>query len=72
MKRVRAGDVVLVHFRGRLDDGSEFGSSAGRGPIRFTAAGRDMIPGLSGAYLRRAFYRFVFHRCARDDKRIGI
>jgi peptidylprolyl isomerase len=51
MNQVRTGDVVQVHFRGRLADGSEFGSSAGRGPIQFTAGGRDMIRGLSGAVL---------------------
>jgi peptidylprolyl isomerase len=51
MIRVRAGDIVLVHFRGRLADGEEFGSSAGRGPIRFTAGGSDMIRGLSDGVL---------------------
>lgn len=51
MRRVQAGDVVTIRFRGRLADGTVFGSSAGRGPIRFTAGGRDMIPGLSAAVL---------------------
>jgi len=51
MDQVRVGDVVRVHFRGRLANGSEFGSSAGREPIRFTAGGKDMIRGLSTAVL---------------------
>jgi peptidylprolyl isomerase len=51
MDQVRVGDVVRVHFRGRLANGSEFGSSAGRAPIRFTAGGKDMIRGLSEAVL---------------------
>jgi peptidylprolyl isomerase len=51
MRRVQAGDVVTIRFRGRLADGTVFGSSAGREPIRFTADGRDMIPGLSAAVL---------------------
>jgi peptidylprolyl isomerase len=51
MRQVQAGDVVTIRFRGRLADGTVFGSTAGRGPIRFTAGGRDMIRGLSAAVL---------------------
>ena len=42
-----AGDSVLVHYRGTLDDGSEFDSSIGRDPLGFTVDSGQMIPGFN-------------------------
>ena len=43
------GDSVLVHYRGRLDDGSEFDSSIGREPLSFVVDSGQMIPGFNDA-----------------------
>ena len=44
-----AGDSVLVHYRGTLDDGSEFDSSLGRDPLGFVVDGGGMIEGFNNA-----------------------
>lgn len=44
-----AGDTVLVHYRGTLDDGSEFDSSEGRDPLRFTMGSGEVIQGFEDA-----------------------
>lgn len=41
----RAGDTVRVHYRGTLDDGSEFDSSYARDPLEFTVGEGLVIPG---------------------------
>lgn len=42
----QAGDVVSVHYRGTLEDGTEFDSSYGRGePIVFPLGQGRVIPG---------------------------
>lgn len=43
------GDTVSVHYRGTLDDGSEFDSSAGRDPLQFTVGAGQVIPGFDNA-----------------------
>lgn len=45
------GDVVHVHYRGTLDDGSEFDSSEGREPLEFTLGTGQVIPGFERAVL---------------------
>lgn len=45
----QAGQTVRVHYRGTLDDGSEFDSSAGRDPLMFTLGEESVIPGFEAA-----------------------
>ncbi len=49
MSQAKSGDTVQVHYRGTLDDGSEFDSSAGRDPIEFTIGGGMVIAGFDQA-----------------------
>jgi FKBP-type peptidyl-prolyl cis-trans isomerase 2 len=43
------GDVVAVDYRGTLDDGSEFDSSAGKDPLSFEVGGGRVIEGFDAA-----------------------
>ena len=49
MSQAKRGDTVHVHYRGTLDDGSEFDSSAGSDPIVFTIGAGQVIPGFEEA-----------------------
>ncbi|MCX6820309.1 MAG: FKBP-type peptidyl-prolyl cis-trans isomerase [Candidatus Adlerbacteria bacterium] len=40
-----AGDVVSVHYTGKLQDGTVFDSSVGKSPIQFTLGVGQVIPG---------------------------
>ena len=46
MAQVKNGDVVRIHYTGRLTDGTEFDSSAGREPLEFEYGAGQIIPGL--------------------------
>lgn len=47
---VTKGDRVKVHYRGTLDDGTQFDSSYDRGnPLVFTLGAGEMIPGFEAA-----------------------
>jgi len=46
---VKKGDTVSVHYRGTLDDGIEFDSSAGREPLSFTVGSGQVISGFDEA-----------------------
>ena len=37
----KSGDIVQIHFTGRLEDGTIFDSSLEREPLEFTAGGSD-------------------------------
>ena len=50
-RTVKAGDTVAVHYRGTLDDGTEFDSSKGRDPLSFRVGSGDVIPGFDDAVM---------------------
>ena len=45
MAQARDGDLVRVHYTGRLDDDTQFDSSVGRDPLEFTVGAGMVIPG---------------------------
>ncbi|MEO6584402.1 MAG: peptidylprolyl isomerase [Ferruginibacter sp.] len=49
MKQVQAGDVVKVHYTGKLTNGEQFDSSVGREPLEFTVGAGQMIKGFDDA-----------------------
>lgn len=49
--QAESGDTVRVHYNGRLEDGTEFDSSAGRDPLQFTLGEGSMIPGFEKAVI---------------------
>ena len=54
MQQAKRGDTVQVHYRGTLDDGTEFDSSAGREPLEFTIGQGQVIPGFEEAIVGMA------------------
>ncbi len=59
MEHAKFGDAVVVHYTGRLLDGTVFDSSVEREPIRFTIGEGRVIPG---------FERAVIGMCPGDSK----
>ena len=52
MNGVKKGNVVSVHYRGTLDDGSEFDNSYSRGkPMTIQAGMGNLIPGFDDALI---------------------
>ncbi len=49
MKQVKEGDVVKVHYTGKLTNGEQFDSSVGRDPLEFTVGAGQMIKGFDMA-----------------------
>ena len=49
MAQVKNGDVVKVHYTGKLISGEQFDSSAGREPLEFTVGAGQMIKGFDAA-----------------------
>lgn len=49
MSQAKTGDTVHVHYTGKLDDGTEFDTSAGREPLEFAVGGGQVIPGFDKA-----------------------
>lgn len=49
MEQVKEGDVVKVHYTGKLTNGEQFDSSEGREPLEFTVGAGQMIKGFDNA-----------------------
>jgi FKBP-type peptidyl-prolyl cis-trans isomerase 2 len=49
MQQAKNGDVVKVHYTGKLLSGEQFDSSAGREPLEFTVGAGQMIKGFDAA-----------------------
>ena len=49
MTQVKEGDVVKVHYTGKLTNGEQFDSSVGREPLEFTVGAGQMIKGFDDA-----------------------
>lgn len=49
MTQVKNGDLVKVHYTGKLTNGEQFDSSAGREPLEFTVGAGQMIKGFDAA-----------------------
>ena len=52
MTKAKTGDIVRINYTGRLTDGTEFDSSAGRKPLEIKLGEGQIIPGLE-AHLAR-------------------
>lgn len=48
---IKEGDTVEVHYTGKLSDGKVFDSSQGRGPLKFTVGGGELIAGFDRAVI---------------------
>jgi len=49
--QVKKGDSVKVHYTGKLEDGTAFGTSDDDGPIEFTIGLDQVIPGFEEAII---------------------
>jgi len=49
MAEAKNGDVVKVHYTGKLTNGEQFDSSKGRDPLEFTVGAGQMIKGFDAA-----------------------
>ncbi len=51
MAQAKHGDTVRVHYTGKLEDGTIFGSSANSDPLQFTIGEGRIIPGVEQAVI---------------------
>ncbi len=49
MDKAKKGDIVKVHYKGKLTTGEQFDSSEGRAPLEFTVGAGQMIAGFDAA-----------------------
>lgn len=54
MTQAKTGDNVLIHYTGKLDDGTVFDSSRDRDPLQFAIGGGQVIPGFEAAVVGMA------------------
>jgi FKBP-type peptidyl-prolyl cis-trans isomerase 2 len=48
---IQKGNVVAVHYTGKLTDGEVFDSSEGRDPLKFQVGSGQIIPGFENAII---------------------
>ncbi len=51
MAQAKSGDTVIVHYTGKLDDGTVFDTSIAREPLQFTIGEEQLIPGFEQAVI---------------------
>jgi peptidylprolyl isomerase len=51
MAKAKIGDTVLVHYMGKLDDGTVFDTTMTHEPVQFTIGSRQVIPGFEQAVI---------------------
>jgi len=51
MSKAQNGQIVKVHYTGKLEDGTVFDTSDGRDPLQFTLGGGQIIPGFEEAVI---------------------
>jgi peptidylprolyl isomerase len=51
MAQAKQGDMVRIHYTGRLDDGTVFDSSVDREPLEFQLGARQVIKGFDAAVI---------------------
>ncbi|MDH3196996.1 MAG: peptidylprolyl isomerase [Candidatus Krumholzibacteria bacterium] len=49
MAKAKPGDTVVVHYTGRLEDGTQFDTSIGQEPLRLQIGGGRFLPGFEHA-----------------------
>lgn len=49
MSQAKSGDTVRIHYTGKLEDGTQFDSSAGRDPLEFALGSGQVIAGFDAA-----------------------
>jgi peptidylprolyl isomerase len=49
MSKAKIGDLIKVHYTGKLEDGTVFDSSVGREPLEFTLGNGNLIRGFEVA-----------------------
>ena len=54
MKKTKCGDKIKIHYTGKTEDGSVFGSSKGRNPIEFEIGAGNFISGLENGVIGMA------------------
>jgi peptidylprolyl isomerase len=51
MTQAKTGDNVLIHYTGKLEDGTVFDSSRDRDPLQFSIGAGQVIPGFESAVM---------------------
>lgn len=54
MSKAKNGDMVKVHYTGKLEDGTVFDSSSGRAPLEFTLGQGEVLTGFEEAVVGMA------------------